>query len=112
MTWQPYFMGKTIGTAGLDAGKIIQDEEHLDGARITLEKECKHAPFSISCSVYGWMVHTCFFADQFTATDAYEAMKDDLNEILAQIPRDDAVDVEAQVDQVDLAIEAFIERYN
>ena len=44
--WQPYDGGKTINTKGSENGFIIKDEEHSNGARITLEKD-GHTPFAI-----------------------------------------------------------------
>lgn len=109
--WLPFQDGRTIGHRGDDYGEIIQDEEHLDGARITLEKGGHNAPFAITCGVYSWMVHTCFYLDQLTAEDDFRAMKQDLANILGLIPRIDAEDIEDRLDNVEEAISAFIERF-
>ena len=111
MTWIPFDKGKTIGTRGTDAGQIVQDEEHLGGARIMLEKQCKHAPFSISCGIYGWMVHTRFLADQATAEEEYGKMKTEMVRILAMIPREELPDMEERIERVDDAIEDFVEQF-
>ena len=38
--WINYQNGSTIGEGGTENGNIIFDEEHVDGARITLEQNC------------------------------------------------------------------------
>ena len=44
MMWEPTDNGKTIGTKGSAEGKIVMDEEHTDGARVTLERGGSNAP--------------------------------------------------------------------
>jgi len=58
------------------------DEEHSDGARITLEQSGHLAPWSITCGVYGSMVHTRFFATRVEAAAAFVATKSGLEEVL------------------------------
>jgi hypothetical protein len=111
LNWQPFADGETIGTTGTDDGRIVRDEEHLEGARITLEQGCKHAPFAITCGIYGWMIHTCFFAEQWIAEASFDQMKDEIAWILARIPRDASADIEEQVDAVEEAIAQFTERF-
>jgi hypothetical protein len=41
---------------GAKAEKVIFDQEHELGARITLERNTRAAPFAITCGIYGWMV--------------------------------------------------------
>ncbi|MCL2386733.1 MAG: hypothetical protein FWC89_04185 [Defluviitaleaceae bacterium] len=72
--WNPYDSGKTISTTGIDNGVIINDEEFLNDARITLESD-GHAPYSISCGIYGVMFHTAFAKDHADAINKYEEMK-------------------------------------
>ena len=104
--WYLYGEGKTAGTRGSEGGTIIRDEEHGDGARITLERETLHrVPFAITCGIYGWMVHTRFFADETTALDAYDEMKRAINSILAMLAHED------DSDSVSEAIEQFVEKY-
>jgi hypothetical protein len=74
--WTPADEGATPGHTGSEGGLIWKDEQHADGARITLERDALlGAPFAITCAVYGWMVHTRFFADEPTALAQYEALK-------------------------------------
>ena len=66
--WQPFHAGKTCGEIGTEAGVILRDEEHVEGARITLERVERRRRFrrpvvryAITCGIYDWMVHTrCF----------------------------------------------------
>ena len=46
--WRPFESGSSIGATGSEGGKILLDEEHDAGARITLEQGPK-IPFSITC---------------------------------------------------------------
>ncbi|MCP3856235.1 MAG: hypothetical protein GY745_13965 [Actinomycetia bacterium] len=61
---------------------IVLDEEHVDGARITPERDA-HAPWSITCGVYGWMVHTRFFSSQDEAAAELERMREGLEILLS-----------------------------
>lgn len=58
--WIPFDNSKTIGTKGSEGGKIIEDIENSDGARITLEKDCGNIPFAVTLGIYGLMFHTHF----------------------------------------------------
>jgi len=84
MTWHAYGNGTSTGMKGSEGGIIVLDEEHSDGARITLEQGGHTAPWAITCGVYGLMVHTRFFADRTTAEAEYEAMKPTLHAIVSQ----------------------------
>ena len=106
--WIPFENGTTIGTTGSEGGTIIRDELHRDGARITLERTA--SGFAITCGVYGWMVHTRFFADESNALAAYEEMKPALAEILARLRADDA-NVAAAVPEVAGILDEFVARF-
>lgn len=104
--WYSFEGGKTIGARGSEGGTIVRDEEHGDGARITLERETLHrVPFAITCGIYGWMVHTRFFADEPTAFDAYDSMRRSIDAILTLLAR------EPDGDSVSEAIDEFVEKY-
>ena len=60
----------------------MRDEEYSLGARISLERDCRTAPFAITCGIYGWMLHTRFFSSKFEAETQYEAMKSALAMLL------------------------------
>jgi hypothetical protein len=111
MSWISFDNGASIGQRGSENGIILRDEEHVDGARITLERDGHIAPFSITCGIYGWMVHTCFFATQEEAELEYERMKDELAKILDIIPFEDDPDLENKLDPVSDAISRFVEEH-
>ncbi len=108
--WQPFEDGKTIGIRGTEGGKVVADEQHTGGARITLEAECLRAPFAITCTIYGWGYHTRFLADEATAQQAYADMKAALLDIVALLPQDDD-DIPANADQIEQAVTDFAERF-
>lgn len=83
--WQSFDKGLTIGKTGSETGIILLDEEHVDGARITLERD-GHRPFAITCGIYGWMVHTRFFLNEDDVRRDYELMKQALDPIVRSIP--------------------------
>ena len=72
----------------VENGTIILDEEHVDGARITIERGGSTAPLSITCGIYGWMVHTRFFDTETEARRECEEMKVALAEIICNLQRD------------------------
>lgn len=76
--WKPAEDGKTIGQTGSENGIILEDEEYSSSCRITLEKDGHIAPFSITCGVYGLMVHTTFSSNETEARIKYEGMKKEL----------------------------------
>jgi hypothetical protein len=106
--WISFENGSTVGATGSDGGTILRDELHPDGARITLERTA--SGFAITSGVYGWMVHTRFFADETVAIAAYEEMKPTLAEILARLPGAEG-DVELAVGEIAIALNDFIERF-
>ena len=81
--WYAYGRGQTINTSGSDGGIILLDEEMI-GARITLEKDSIIAPFSITCGIYGLMVHTAFAKNQKEALETYTAMKKEITEFMSK----------------------------
>jgi hypothetical protein len=85
MTWHAFRDGTTVGTRGSEDGIIVLDEEHTQGARITLEKDGRIAPWAITCGVYGLMFHTRFFANRLTADAEYAAMKTALDALVSQL---------------------------
>jgi hypothetical protein len=54
MSWGPAGGATTIGTIGSEGGVIVRDEEHPDGARITLEAvQGRPYSFAITCGGAG-----------------------------------------------------------
>ena len=67
---------ETIGQTGSESGKIIFDVENVNGARITIEKDSKIAPFAVTLGVYGIMFHTDFYATENEAKSfVFESIK-------------------------------------
>ena len=96
-TWHRFENGLTLGQTGSEEGTIMRDEEYSLGARITLERECRSAPFAITCGIYGWMLHTRYFGSQYEAETQYEAMKSAITVLLEVAERTAAVDGGRQV---------------
>jgi hypothetical protein len=108
--WHLFENGQTLGTQGTEHGRILQDEEHRDGARITLE-QCNYPPFAITCGIYGWMFHTTFAAEEQEAKERFDTMKHGLEEILQLIPYEDDPELETKMQLVYPAIEQFVRRF-
>lgn len=100
MGWVNFDDGATIGQLGSEAGVIVRDVEHSMGARMTIERTARAAPYAITCGIYGAMAHTRFFADETQAQQQFEMMKRALEEIL-RVEGEDWIE----------AIERFIEAY-
>jgi len=105
--WKPFDNGAPFGLKGSESGETIRDEEHVQGARITLEKNAAIAPFAITCGIYGWMVHTRFFATEVEARAEYDKMKASLSEIVERFSDPTYDDRRA----TEKAMEAFVETY-
>jgi len=71
--WLAYDNGQSISRVGAEGGKILRDEEHKLGARVTLKLSENY--ISVSCSVYGWMEHTRFFGSPIDGHREYQLMK-------------------------------------
>lgn len=109
MTWAPFEGGASIGLVGSEGGTLEHDEEHGNGARISLEAGGRAAPFAITCGIYGWMVHTRFFSARDAAEQQYSLMKPALSQILDAIHSRDLRDEEYH--EVTDRIEAFVEMF-
>jgi len=75
MDWYSFDDGATLGHAGPEGGVTSRDEEYPLGARITLEQGSRTEPFTITCGVYGLLMHTRFFGSRAGGERAYDAMK-------------------------------------
>tara|TARA_Y100000588_G_C14216496_1_gene909066 strand:+ start:1713 stop:2048 length:336 start_codon:yes stop_codon:yes gene_type:complete len=69
-----------IGTVGSESGEIIKDEEHLKGARLTLEKDSVNAPYTLTSGVYGCFFHTTHLSTLEEGVSEFEAMKAEISE--------------------------------
>lgn len=108
--WYAFEEGATLGLRGAEGGIVRADEQHDDGARITLEGECLRAPYAITVTVYGWAFHTRFFADEATAKQAYDVMKADLMGVLTLLSKEDDDDP-ADADAVEAALAVFMTQH-
>ena len=77
--WYPAEQGQTIGQTGSENGRILADEEYRSSCRITLEEGGYIAPYSITCGIYGRMVHTVFARDRSEAEENYAQIKQELS---------------------------------
>ena len=96
-SWRPFEEAATLGLPGSEEGIVVRDEEHVLGARITLERAASVAPFAITCGIYGWMLHTRFFSSQYEAETQYEAMKSALAMLLEVAEKTAEIDGGRQV---------------
>jgi hypothetical protein len=111
MKWYAFDGGKSIGQHGSEDGVIIRDEEHGDGARITLERDSTHAPYAITCGIYGWMFHTRYFGSESEAQSEFQSMRDAIDKIVAAIPMETDPDADAQGKVVAQLISEFVETF-
>lgn len=111
MNWSAFNDGKSIGQRGSENGTIMRDEEHRDGARITLERDGQTAPFAITCGIYGWTVHTRFIGTEFEAQADFDGMKSELNEIVASIPLTTDPEVDSKSQKVSESISACVRKF-
>ena len=88
----------------------MRDEEHEAGARISLERAAKIAPFAITCGIYGFFFHTCYFGEEAEARRVYDAMMVELGRIinLAAPETEEGTSDRGEVMQ---AISEFVERF-
>ncbi len=107
MSWNAFDNGKSIGQHGSEGGIIIRDEEHRDGARITLERDGHNAPLAITWGIYGWMCHTRFFGTEPEAQREFETMRAELSKIVSTIPI--ATDPESRA--VSDSLSEFVRRF-
>src|ERR1039458_9541762 len=107
--WHPSEDGAALGQAGSEEGIVVRDEEHSLGARITLERDARIAPFAITCGIYGWMMHTRFFSTEAEAESQYDLMKTSLSELLEAAGQTAGIDGGRQVmyDGIDEFIGAY-----
>src|SRR5437868_5481688 len=56
--WRPFAGGSTIGKEGPEDGTIILDLEHVEGARVIIEKNAWLAPFIITVNISGFDFHS------------------------------------------------------
>jgi len=102
--WLAYDDGRSIGKVSTEGGVILLDEEHEQGARITLKRGSGY--ISISCHIYGWTDHTRFFKATTDAQRDYVAMKTALGGVVGVIESAGSKDI-----KVWEAISEFVRRF-
>lgn len=65
--WTKVDKGSSIGKIGSEGGKITEDLECIDGARVTIEKNGDIAPYSVTLGIYGLIFHTHFTSTEIEA---------------------------------------------
>ncbi len=111
MSWNRIENGASIGERGSEDGIVVRDEEHPDGARITLERDSETAPFTITCGIYGWMMHTRFFRDESEAQNEFEKMKVELARILTTMPLNSDPEADSKSEIVGESIVDFVIKF-
>jgi hypothetical protein len=109
--WVAYDEGDTLGEAGSEGGVILRDEEYRGSARITLERTGMFGGAAVTCGLYGWMVHTRYFADHAEAAREYELMQGELAALADAQPRETDPDRDARIDEVGEALGRFLDRF-
>src|SRR4051812_23986281 len=82
--WHAFDSGKSVGSRGSEEGVIVLDEEHDEGARVTLERDGHTAPWSITCGIYGSFMHTAFASSEEEGREKYSKMKSELVSIMKE----------------------------
>ena len=109
--WKPFDGGRTIGTTGSEGGVILADDEIVNAARISLERETRVAPFAITCGIYYWMMHTRWFSDEAMARRDFDAMKEAIDAIVTLLPLEDDPDRDERKKAATRVTEEFVERF-
>jgi hypothetical protein len=91
--WSSFENGKTIGSKGSESGKIILDEEHCDGAIITLEEKSNIAPYAITVGIYGLFFHTIYLSTKEEGSTLISRIKNEIAAFFAN-PEEDSAWVE------------------
>lgn len=116
-TWIPFEDGRTLGGEGSEQGRVVLDEEFLESARISLEKDCPRkegaaaTPFALTCGIYGWMVHTRYFKSRDVADRALREMQQRLAEIVEILPSAHDPELESKMEDVHREIVRFVENF-
>jgi len=109
--WAAFDNGRSVGDVGSESGRIVSDQECDGGARITLEEGGMTAPWSVTCGVYGWMVHTRFFGTREQAENDIPPMKAAIEAMLAEAARIAGPDDALGYRRVAALCERFVERF-
>jgi len=102
--WQPYNRGRSIGVKGSEGSKIVRDEEHPLGARMTIKQGQDYV--SVSCAISGKIDHTRFFKEMRAAEKEYSTMQKEMTRVIGAISSAKAADI-----KVWEAISGFVSRF-
>lgn len=102
--WQPYNRGRSIGVKGSEGGRIVRDEEHPLGARMTIKQGKDYV--SVSCSISGKIDHTRFFKEMKAAEREYSTMQNEMTKVIRAISCARAADI-----KVWEALSEFVARF-
>jgi hypothetical protein len=102
--WQPYNRGRSIGVKGSEGSRIVRDEEHPLGARMTIKQGQGYV--SVSCSISGKIDHTRFFREMKAAEQEYSTMQNEMTKVIQAISSARAADI-----KVWEAISGFVARF-
>jgi len=104
INWSAFNDGRSIGTVSPEGGRILYDEEHDGGARLTLKRGRGY--ISISVNIYGWLEHTRFFNSDSEAQREYRTMRTAVGEMLDMINTEGVSDL-----KIWEAISEFVRRF-
>ena len=102
--WKPYNKGRSIGMKGSEGSKVVRDEEHPLGARMTIKQGQDYV--SVSCSIAGKIDHTRFFKEMKAAEKEYKTMQKEMDAVLGVISSARSADI-----KVWEAISIFVTRF-
>lgn len=107
MEWDTFENSKTIGSRGSENGIIIEDLEHIKGARITIERDGDIAPFAITLGIYGLMFHTHFCGTEQEAKAYLEKKKAEISEALVHLQIDQSAQTKEWQEKLNQLIEGL-----
>ncbi len=81
--WTRFDKGRSVNTYGSEGGKITEDWECIDGARVTIEKDGSIAPYSVTLGIYRLMFHTHFSNTEDRAKEFRDFSIEKIDELFA-----------------------------
>lgn len=111
ISWEAFDNGQSIGELGGEDGVIERDDAFKGMARITLESNTLLAPFTVTCNIFGWMVHTRYFGKRNIADSEFEKMKPELARISALLPGDPGDLADQDFADLTQELKMFVEKF-
>lgn len=106
--WNPTDEGNTLGTIGSEGGKIIHDEEHDLGARISLEGKGDTAAAAITLDIYGVVDHTSMYKSIEEGRISLQRFKSKIEKVLYHYKIDESMRDTDWEEQEELLVEEII----